>query len=125
MQYISVKEACDKWHISDRRIRVLCTEGRIDGALKIGRNWSIPADAVKPVDGREGKKKKYIGLEFDFCQIDNLKSKIDSYRPLGKNLSNSLHDKLIVEWTYTSNAIEGNTLTLSETKVVLDCIYTG
>jgi len=125
MQYISVKEASEKWHISDRRIRVLCTEGRIDGATKIGRNWSIPSEAVKPVDGREGKKKKYVGLEFDFRQIDVLKSKIDGYRPLSKNLANSLHDKLVVEWTYNSNAIEGNTLTMSETKVVLEGITIG
>ena len=37
----------------------------------------------------------------------------------------SLHEKLIVEWTYNSNAIEGNTLTLSETKVVLEGITIG
>jgi Fic family protein len=36
-----------------------------------------------------------------------------------------LHEKLIVEWTYNSNAIEGNTLTLSETKVVLEGITIG
>lgn len=64
-------------------------------------------------------------MEFDFRQIDILKSKIDKYRPLSKNLSNSLHDKLIVEWTYNSNAIEGNTLTMSETKVVLEGITIG
>jgi len=125
MQYISVTEASKKWQISDRRIRVLCSEGRIEGATKIGRNWSIPSEAVKPADGREGKKKKYIGLEFDFGQIDVLKSKIDGCRPLSKNLANSLHDKLVVEWTYNSNAIEGNTLTMSETKVVLEGITIG
>lgn len=125
MEYISVKEASDKWKISDRRIRVLCSEGRIDGAVKIGRNWSIPSDAVKPVDGREGKKKRYLGLNFDFRTIDRLKKEIDSHRPLSENLSKSLHEKLIVEWTYNSNAIEGNTLTISETKVVLEGITIG
>ena len=125
MKYISVREASEKWHISDRRIRVLCSEGRIDGALKIGRNWSIPSEAVKPADGREGKKKKYLGLNYDFGYIDSLKERIDSFRPLSENLSKSLHEKLIVEWTYNSNAIEGNTLTLSETKVVLEGITIG
>ncbi len=57
--------------------------------------------------------------------IDELKSKIDSFRPLSANISKSLHDKLLVEWTYNSNAIEGNTLTMSETKVVLDGITIG
>lgn len=125
MNYISVREVSEKWHISDRRIRSLCSEGRIEGAVKFGRNWSIPRDAVKPVDGREGKKKIYISLVNDFHLIDRLKEKIDTYRPLSANLAKSLHDKLVVEWTYNSNAIEGNTLTMSETKVVLEGITIG
>lgn len=125
MKYMSSKEASEKWKISDRRIRVLCNDGRIEGAIKIGRNWSIPTDAVKPTDARETSKKKYIGLEFDFSNIDSLKEAIDIHRPFSKGLANSLQEKLIVEWTYNSNAIEGNTLTLSETKVVLEGITIG
>lgn len=125
MKYISTKEASEKWGISDRRIRVLCNGGRIEGAVKIGRNWSIPVDAIKPVDARKGNKKNYLGLEFDFSYIDSLKEYIDQHRPFSKGLANSLHEKLIVEWTYNSNAIEGNTLTLSETKVVLEGITIG
>lgn len=125
MKYISSKEASDKWKISDRRIRVLCNEGRINGAIKIGRNWSVPADASKPTDARETSKKKYIGLEFDFSNIDSLKEAIDEHRPITKALAKSLQEKLIVEWTYHSNAIEGNTLTLSETKVVLEGMTIG
>jgi len=125
MKYISIKETSDKWKISDRRIRVLCADGRIERAIKIGRNWSIPASAVKPVDAREGSRKEYIGLEYDYCFIDSLKDAIDCQRPFSKRLANSLHEKLIVEWTYNSNAIEGNTLTLSETKVVLEGITIG
>jgi Fic family protein len=125
MKYMSSKEASEKWKISDRRIRVLCGEGRIEGAIKIGRNWSIPNDAAKPVDARETSKKNYIGLEFEFNYIDSLKETIDEHRPFSKGLANSLQEKLIVEWTYNSNAIEGNTLTLSETKVVLEGMTIG
>ncbi len=125
MKYISSREASEKWEISDRRIRVLCSEGRIEGAFKIGRNWSIPADAAKPTDARETSKKRYIGLEYDFSVIDSLKESIDGHRPFSKGLIDSLREKLIVEWTYNSNAIEGNTLTLSETKVVLEGITIG
>ncbi len=125
MKYMSSKEASEKWKISDRRIRVLCNEGRIEGAMKIGRNWSIPTDAAKPVDARETRKKNYIGMEFDSGYIDSLKESIDEQRPFSKGLANSLQEKLIVEWTYNSNAIEGNTLTLSETKVVLEGITIG
>jgi len=125
MKYMSSKEASEKWKISDRRIRVLCSEGRIGGAVKIGRNWSIPTEAAKPSDARETSKKNYIGLEFEFSYIDSLKKTIDEHRPFSKGLANSLQEKLIVEWTYNSNAIEGNTLTLSETKVVLEGITIG
>ena len=125
MKYMSSKEASEKWKISDRRIRVLCNAGRIEGAIKIGRNWSIPADAAKPADARETSKKHYMGLEYDFRYIDSLKETIDAHRPFSQGLANSLQDKLIVEWTYNSNAIEGNTLTLSETKVVLEGITIG
>lgn len=125
MKYMSISEASSKWQISDRRIRVLCSEGRIEGAVKFGRNWSIPYDAVKPADVRVSHKKTYKGIVYDFSRIDEMKSKIDQYRPFSKRLADSLHEKLIIEWTYNSNAIEGNTLTLSETKVVLEGITIG
>lgn len=125
MIYISTKETSEKWGISDRRVRVLCNEGRIEGAIKVGRNWSIPSSSIKPIDAREGTKKNYTGLEFDFSYIDSLKKTIDQHRPFSIKLADSLHEKLIVEWTYNSNAIEGNTLTLSETKVVLEGITIG
>ena len=125
MKYMSITEASTKWHISDRRIRLLCSKGRIEGAVKIGRNWSIPVNAVKPGDDRIRVKKQYKGLDFDFRHIDSMKNAIDQNRPFSKRLADSLHEKLIVEWTYNSNAIEGNTLTLSETKVVLEGITIG
>ncbi|WP_035375538.1 Fic family protein [Haploplasma axanthum] len=56
----------------------------------------------------------------DFKVIDNKKKVIDSHRPFSQNINKQLRSKLVVEWTYNSNAIEGNTLTLSETKVVLE-----
>lgn len=125
MKYMSVKEASEKWKISERRIRKLCSEGRVEGAHKIGGSWSIPSDASKPFDGRYSVRKTYRGLDYDFTQIDSLKKRIDDHRPLSPQLAKSLRDKLIVEWTYNSNAIEGNTLTISETKVVLEGITIG
>lgn len=125
MKYMSISEASIKWLISDRRIRVLCTEGRIEGAIKIGRNWSIPYDATKPVDARVNNRKSYKGLAYDYSKIDEMKHKIFRFRPLSKRLADSLHEKMIIEWTYNSNAIEGNTLTLSETRVVLEGITIG
>ncbi|MBZ5751340.1 Fic family protein [Metabacillus rhizolycopersici] len=60
-----------------------------------------------------------------FKEIDQKKALLDSKRPLPKYTLKSLREKLLLEWTYNSNAIEGNTLTINETKVVLEGITVG
>lgn len=60
-----------------------------------------------------------------FKQIDGKKALLDSKRPLPKYTLKNLEEKILLEWTYNSNAIEGNTLTMSETKIVLEGITVG
>jgi Fic family protein len=60
-----------------------------------------------------------------FTKIDQLKATLDAHRPLPEAVVKNLHDDLVLRWTYNSNAIEGNTLTLMETKVVLEGITIG
>ena len=62
MEYMTIQEASDKWNISARRIQVLCSSGRLCGAVKFGRQWAIDARI---------KSGKYIKGD---CQND--KSKI-------------------------------------------------
>lgn len=45
MEYMTIKEASVKWGISVRRIQVLCSTRRIDGAERFGRVWAIPVSA--------------------------------------------------------------------------------
>ncbi len=52
MEFMTTKETQKKWNISERRIRQLLQEGRIEGAVKNGNSWNIPVDAIKPVDKR-------------------------------------------------------------------------
>jgi excisionase family DNA binding protein len=111
--FMSTKQAAEKWGISDRRIRVLCSEGKIPGAYQEGRGWKIPQDAVKPADGR------YKSTESLLDMIDRKKKELDSRRPLTEGEVERLGEQFIVEYTYNSNAIEGNTLTLRETDMVL------
>ena len=59
MEYLSVRQAADKWGISPRRVQILCNQNRIEGAMKIGYAWVVPADALKPPDARI-KSGKYI-----------------------------------------------------------------
>lgn len=111
--FMTVKQAAEKWGISDRRIRVLCSEGKISGAYQEGRGWKIPIDADKPADGR------YKAKESILLQIERKKMELDSRRPLTEGEVARFHEEFIVEYTYNSNAIEGNTLTLRETDLVL------
>ena len=51
--YKTVKEIADEWNISERRVRTLCSDGIVEGAAKLGREWVIPESAQKPADRRE------------------------------------------------------------------------
>lgn len=64
MEYLSIKQMSEKWEISTRRILTLCNEGRIEGAMKIGYSWALPADAEKPKDERI-KSGRYIKKKDD------------------------------------------------------------
>ncbi len=129
MQFMTTKEAVKKWNISERRIRQLLQDGRIEGAVKNGNSWNIPVDAIKPVDKRVIKQDSIefvIDLEDRyFNEVDQLKRELDSKRPIPKETLRSLEDSINLEWTYNSNGIEGNTLTLRETQVVLEGITVG
>ena len=54
--YLSIRDAAEKWGVSERRINQYCSEGRIPGAERFGGSWAIPADAEKPGDPRKQKK---------------------------------------------------------------------
>lgn len=111
--FMSVKQAAEKWGLSDRRVRILCAEGKIPGAFQEGRGWKIPADAVKPTDGRLRSTESLLE------RIDRKKAELDTMRPLTAGEVARLTEEFTVEYTYNSNAIEGNTLTLRETDMVL------
>ena len=128
MGYITLKQAAELWNISERRIRRLIQENRINGALKIGNAWNIPEETSKPMDKRYKieEDRFIIDIQNDFFKVlDENKQKLDSKRPLPKETLKSLEENFKLEWTYNSNAIEGNTLTLKETKVVLEGITIG
>ncbi len=110
--YIGTKEMSERWGISERRIRTLCQNGKIEGAILRGKTWKIPSDAKKPADGRESAQ----GI---LSTIAELKQELDSLRPLTPDDVKALNEQFTVEYTYNSNAIEGNTLTLRETDLVL------
>ena len=111
--FMTVKQAAEKWGLSDRRVRILCAEGKIPSAFQEGRGWKIPMDAVKPADGRLKSSESLLDM------IDRKKAELDRRRPLTEGEVARLTEEFTVEYTYNSNAIEGNTLTLRETDMVL------
>ncbi|MBQ2848189.1 MAG: Fic family protein [Clostridia bacterium] len=112
MNYIKVSQAAEKWGISARRVRVLCAEGKIEGVIQKGKLYMIPENAQKPADGRV----KYNIL----ADIEAKKARLSEMRPLTAGEVERLREEFMIEFTYNSNAIEGNTLTLKETAMALE-----
>ena len=118
--YITPIEFASRYGVSDRYVRRLCAQGKIPGAELSGRSYRIPSDAELPADRRHLRSKivpeQYASL---FASIDELKMELNRQRPLTAGEVARLQEEFTVEYTYDSNAIEGNTLTLQETAMVL------
>lgn len=50
--YKTVNEIAESWGVNPRTVQIMCSNGKIDGAVKFGRDWAIPADAERPIDKR-------------------------------------------------------------------------
>lgn len=123
MEYFTVTQIAEKWGVSTRRVRLLCAGGEIDGVIRKGKAYLIPADAEKPFDKRRLPNKGKCGRFSDILtEIDQKKVLLDGMRPLTAGEIQRLRDEFMIDFTYNSNAIEGNTLTLKETAMVLEGI---
>ncbi|MDD6621030.1 MAG: Fic family protein [Eubacteriales bacterium] len=118
MNYIKVSQAAEKWGLSARRVRILCQENKIEGVIRKGNLYMIPENAQKPADGRRKTSRQATSFE----RIEQLKAELDTRRPLTQGEFERLNEEFMIEFTYNSNAIEGNTLTLQETAMVLEGI---
>ncbi len=116
MEYMKVSQAAKMWGISARRVRVLCAEGKIEGVVRSGKLYLIPANAKKPADGRMSK-----GTATDrLAAIERKRGLLATRRPLTAGEVERLAEEFLIDFTYNSNAIEGNTLTLKETAIALE-----
>lgn len=105
MEYISVSKCAEQWGISDRAIRKYCSEGRIEGAVLIGKTWNIPVIAKKP------ERKKRI-CKHNLGKI--LQEEMLAHRKGG------IYHKVQIELTYNSNHMEGSKLTHDETMYIYE-----
>jgi Fic family protein len=121
MEYSTTAQTAQRWEISERRVRMLCAEGKVDGVLRKGRSYLIPKNALKPLDGRSLRgvnlTERYASL---FASADAMKAEHERRRPYTQGELKRRQDEFLVAFTYNSNAIEGNTLTLKETERALE-----
>ncbi len=77
--YMSTKQAALQWGISERRVRILCSEGRIDGVIRSGWAWNIPLDAAKPTDGRQLRHLKNMDMRIGTMNFSSLETIRDEF----------------------------------------------
>lgn len=106
MKYISVKEAAEKWNISERSVRNYCAAGRVAGARLVGKTWEIPDTAEKPERAtRSDKKRTLLGVLRE---------------EKAARLSGGIYHRIQIDLTYNSNHIEGSRLTHDETRYIFE-----
>ena len=107
MKFLSVAEVAKKWNLTDRMVRNYCAQGRIPGAVLVGKTWNIPENAQKPA--REIKQEL----------TDNvLLNVLREQKQMG--LHGGIYHKTQIELTYNSNHIEGSTLTHDQTRYIFE-----
>ena len=106
MKYITAVEAATKWELSERSVRNYCAEGRVAGAILLGKTWMIPEDAAKPM--RKPRKEVRDSL------LDVLK------REKRSAISGGIYHKTQIELTYNSNHMEGSKLTHEQTRYIFE-----
>lgn len=72
MEYITVKEAAEKWGVGCRRVQILCAQGRVKGAYRFGKSWMIPKGAVLPNAYRTEEEKQPLPRKSPFLDMTNL-----------------------------------------------------
>ena len=69
MDYMTLKEAAEKWGVTPRRVNYYCAAGRIPGAVKMAGVWLIPKNTEKPIDGRTKQGKlQHFGTAYCITQ---------------------------------------------------------
>ena len=107
MSFISVKEASEKWGITERVVRKYCKDGRVPGAFITGKTWNIPDNAEKP-----GRKPRQQAVPKDL--LGRLALEKDS------GITGGIYHKVQIELTYNSNHMEVSRLSHEQTRYIFE-----
>ena len=105
MEYISVKEWAESHGVSERTARNYCALGKIEGALLVGKTWSIPSDADLP------KRRKASRLSPLLTALKEQKA---------SKTKGGIYHRVQIDLTYNSNHIEGSRLTHDQTRYIFE-----
>ena len=104
--------------MSDRRIRYLCTAGRVDGAIKLGWTWTIPSDAPRPTDGRHMRKYRNTDIRPGTVDVDYLKKLQDHFHPDTSLKESKAYQKIILRSFVSLMAIAGEKVSERDVRAV-------
>ena len=107
MSYLSVAEAAKKWGVSERSVRNYCAQGRVDGAILVGKTWKLPEDAEKPA-----RLNKHTDVPRSLLEVLKVEK--------AAKLHGGIYHKIQIELTYNSNHIEGSRLTHDQTRYIFE-----
>ena len=107
MSFISVKEASEKWGITERVVRQYCADGRVPGAFITGKTWNIPDNARKP-----GRKPRQQPVPEDLLSRLMLEKE--------SGITGGIYHKVQIELTYNSNHMEGSRLSHEQTRYIFE-----
>lgn len=111
MDYISVTEYAKRYGLAERTARNYCAQGKIDGAILVGKTWSVPVDARLPE--RRARRRKPMPL------LLALREQMDA------GLKGGIYHRTQVDLTYNSNHIEGSRLTHEQTRFIFETNTVG
>lgn len=107
MSYLSAAEAARKWGVSERSVRNYCTQGRVEGAVLVGKTWKVPENAEKPM-----RLNKHTDTPKSLLEVLKVEK--------AAKLHGGIYHKIQIELTYNSNHIEGSRLTHDQTRYIFE-----
>ena len=109
MEFITVKEAAEKWGVSPRRVQILCNSARVKGAYRFGKSWMIPQTAVLPnARRREEEPQLPMPRKSPFLDMTNLYHTAGEAEACAEMLVNQpeAHALLLAQIAYRRGEIE-------------------